>query len=179
MLGELHKDIIRIDAPLKRFMIKFGIGGVEGIDAKRTQLWLQKGTVTFKGKATFAQGCSIRNNGELVFGHTFSGGKNCFISCSKQIIFGNDILTGWNCAVRDSDGHTLLYDGKPQDSFSPVYIGNHVWMAAESHILKGVTIQDNSVVAYRSLVTRAFDQEGILIAGSPAKMIRDSVSWER
>jgi acetyltransferase-like isoleucine patch superfamily enzyme len=178
-LGELHKNQIRIDAPLKLFMIKFGIGGVPGIDAKRSQLWLQSGTVTFKGKATFAQGSSIRNNGELVFGDCFSGGKNIFISCTKQIVFGNDILTGWNCAIRDSDGHTLIYNGEPKEAFKPVYIGNHVWIAAETHVLKGVKILDNSVVAYRSLVVSAFDEEGILIGGSPAKKLQESVNWER
>lgn len=178
-LGELHKGIINIDAPLARFMIKFGIGGVEGVDAKRTQLWLQKGSVTFKGKTTFAKGSSIRNNGELVFGNDFGGGKNCFISCTKQIVFGNDILMGWNCSVRDSDGHTVLYNGEPQEALKPVHIGSHVWLAAESHVLKGVTILDNSVVAYRSLVVSSFDKEGILIGGSPAKMIKESVSWER
>ena len=178
-LGELHKNIVKIDAPITRFMIKFGIGGVAGIDSKRSQLWLQKGNVTFKGKATFAKGSSIRNNGELIFGNCFSGGKNTFISCTKQIVFGNDVLMGWNCSIRDSDGHVIFYSGEPQEAFKPVYIGNHVWLAAESHVLKGVTIMDNSVVAYRSLDINAFDKKGLLIGGSPAKMIKESVSWER
>ena len=176
-LGELHKGIIKIDVPIKRFMIKYGVGGVNGIDSQRSQLWLQKGTITFKGTASFAEGCSIRNNGELIFGNNFGAGKNCFISCSKQIIFGDDILMAWNGTVRDSDGHTVLYEGVPQESFKPVVIGNHVWLAAETHVLKGVRIGNNSIVAYRSLVNKAFDEENILIGGSPAKKIKDSVNW--
>ncbi len=176
-LGELHKGIIRIDAPIKRFMIKYGVGGVNGIDSHRSQIWLQKGTITFKGTAIFGEGCSIRNNGELVFGNNFGAGKNCFISCSKQVVFGNDILMAWNGIVRDSDGHTVLYDGMPQESFKPVFIGNHVWLAAETHVLKGVRIGDNSIVAYRSLVNKAFEEDGILIGGAPAKILRKGVSW--
>ncbi len=176
-LGELHKGIIKIDAPIKRFMIKYGVGGVKGIDSHRSQIWLQKGRITFNGTALFAEGCSIRNNGEIVFGNNFGGGKNCFISCSKQIVFGDDILMAWNGTVRDSDGHTVLYEGVPQESFKPVIIGNHVWLAAETHVLKGVRIGDNSIVAYRSLVNKAFDEEGILIGGSPAKKLKDSVNW--
>lgn len=179
LLGELHKNIVKIDGPIKPFMIKFGIGGVKGIDSNRSQLWLQKGSITFKGKATFAKGSSIRNNGELVFGNNFSAGKNGFISCTKKIVFGNDILTGWNCSVRDSDGHTILYKGEPQESFKPVFIGNHVWLAAESHILKGVKILDNSVIAYRSLVLNTFEKEGLLIGGAPAKVLKESVNWVR
>lgn len=29
------------------FMIKYGLGGVKGIDSNRSQLWLQSGSVTF------------------------------------------------------------------------------------------------------------------------------------
>lgn len=176
-LGELHKGIVKIDAPIRRFMIKYGVGGVKGISSNKSQIWLEKGAVTFKGTANFAEGFSIRCNGDLVFGDNFGGGKNGFISCTKEVTFGNDILMAWNCSVRDSDGHTILYEGEPQDPFKPVQIGNHVWLAAETHVLKGVTIRDNSVVAYRSLVTKAFDKEGILIGGSPAKEIKDSVNW--
>lgn len=177
-LGELHKGIIHIDAPIRRFMIKYGVGGVKGIDSHRSQLWLQNGSITFKGTASFAEGCSIRNNGELVFGDNFGAGKNCFISCSKQVVFGNDILMAWNGTVRDSDGHTVLYEGVPQESFKPVIIGNHVWLAAETHVLKGVRIGDNSIVAYRCLVNKAFDEEGILIGGSPAKKLKENVNWK-
>lgn len=176
-LGELHKGIIRIDAPVNTFMIKYGVGGVKGIDANRSQLWLQNGTITFRGRASFAEGCSIRNNGELVFGDNFGAGKNCFISCSKQVVFGNDILMAWNGTVRDSDGHTVLYDGIPQESSKSIVIGNHVWLAAESHILKGVRIGNNCIVAYKSLVNKPFDEVGILVGGSPAKKIKDGVSW--
>lgn len=177
-IGEIHKGIIRIDVPIKRFMIKIGVGGVKGIDAKKTQLWLQKGVVRFKGTASFAEGCSIRNNGDLIFGNNFGAGKNCFISCTKQVVFGNDILMAWNCAVRDSDGHTVLIDGIPQESLKPVIIEDHVWLAAESHVLKGVHIAKNSIVAYRSLVNKSFDEEGLLIGGSPAKKLRESINWQ-
>ena len=177
-LGELHKGIIKINAPVKCFMIKYGVGGVKGIDSHKSQLWIQKGTVTFKGTASFAEGCSIRNNGELVFGNNFGAGKNCFISCTKQVVFGDDILMAWNGSVRDSDGHTVLYEDIPQEPFKPVIIGNHVWLAAETHILKGVRIGDNCIVAYRSLVNKSFDESSILIGGSPAKKIKESVNWK-
>ena len=177
-LGELHKGIIKIETPVRRFMIKYGVGGVRGISSNKSQIWLEKGTITFKGTASFAEGFSIRNNGNLVFGDNFGGGKNGFISCSKEVIFGRDIMMAWNCSIRDSDGHSILYDGEPQEAFKAVKIGNHVWLAAETHVLKGVTIMDNSVVAYRSLVIKPFDKEGILIGGIPAKEIRDNVNWK-
>lgn len=176
-LGELHKGIINIDAPLRPFMIKFGVGGVDGIDSMKSQLWLQKGSVVFKGQASFAKGCSIRNNGNLSFGDNFGAGKNCFISCTDSISFGNDIMMAWGGTIRDSDGHTICYGGIPQLSSKPVSIGNHVWLAANTTILKGVTIMDNCVVAYGSLVTKTIEEEGILMGGVPAKKLRDNISW--
>ena len=176
-LGELHKGIIKIDAPIKRFMIKYGIGGVKGIDSHRSQLWLQKGSITFKGTASFAEGCSIRNNGELVFGNNFGAGKNCFISCSKQVVFGNDMLMAWNGTVRDSDGHTVLYEGVPQESFKPVIIGNHVWIASNAMICKGVTIGDGAVVAAGAVVRNDVPPH-CLVGGVPAKVLKENVEWK-
>ena len=177
-IGELHKGIFRIEAPIKHFMIKFGFGGVKGIDSFRSQLWIQKGTIRFMGCASFAEGCSIRNNGDLVFGKNFGAGKNCFISCSKNVVFGDDIMMAWNSRVRDSDGHTVLHNGVTQESSKSVHIENHVWIAANVTILKGVTIRCDSVVAYGSIVTKPFEESGILIGGVPAKKLRNEITWK-
>lgn len=46
-------------------------------------------------------------------------------------------------------------------------------------ILKGSVISDDSIVAYRSLITgQKFDQENVIIGGAPAKVIKNSVGWE-
>ena len=46
-------------------------------------------------------------------------------------------------------------------------------------ILKGVTIPDNSIVATGSIVTREFKDKNVLIAGNPAKIIKEGVDWSR
>lgn len=58
-------------------------------------------------------------------------------------------------------------------------IGEHVWIASYVDVLKGVNIPDGSVIAYRSCVTKAFNEKGSLIAGYPAKVIRDNIEWKR
>lgn len=52
-----------------------------------------------------------------------------------------------------------------------VFIGNNVWIAARSIILPGVKIQDNSIVAAGSVVTKDVP-EGVIVAGNPARVIR-------
>ena len=55
--------------------------------------------------------------------------------------------------------------------FAPVYIGKQCWIAANSTILKGVTIGDESVVGAMSLVNKDIPAK-VLAAGVPAKVIR-------
>ena len=43
-------------------------------------------------------------------------------------------------------------------------------------VLKGVTIGNGSVVAARSVVTKDVPP-GVLVAGQPAKIVRENVSW--
>ena len=98
---------------------------------------------------------------------------------SEGITFGENVLLGWNINVRDSDGHMMYHDGQKVPSFKPVYIGNHVWIASCVDILKGVTIPDGSVVAYRSCLTKPFAEKNALIAGYPAKIVRTDIEWEK
>ena len=60
-----------------------------------------------------------------------------------------------------------------------VYIGNHVWVGADALIQKGARISDNSVVATRSIVTKQFDQGNVVIAGVPARIVRENIGWSR
>ena len=46
-------------------------------------------------------------------------------------------------------------------------------------IFKGAVIPDGSVVGAGSLVNKKFEEENILIAGSPAKKIRSDIEWRR
>lgn len=178
VLGAIAGSKIVLNCKPKMFIIKYGLGGVKGINSNTSQLWLQSGTIIFNGAANFAEGCSIRNNGNLTFGKNFGAGKNCFISCADEISFGDDILFAWNGTVRDSDGHNIYVNGQEKSSHKPVHIGNHVWIASEVKILKGVSIPDNCVIALGSVVTKPFNERNILIGGYPAKKLQENVSWK-
>ena len=91
---------------------------------------------------------------------------------------GNDCLFGWNVAVRDSDGHTVLHDGKETPSLDEVLIGSHVWIGAHSDVLKGSVIPDGCIVAYRALVTNKFKTTRCTLAGLPARIVREKIDWK-
>jgi acetyltransferase-like isoleucine patch superfamily enzyme len=76
-------------------------------------------------------------------------------------------------------GHNVYHNGIKKQSQKPFTIGNHVWVCAEAHVLKGVAIGDDSIIAYRSTVTKSFSGNGSLIGGSPATLLGTNYSWGR
>lgn len=57
------------------------------------------------------------------------------------------------------------------DSFSPVCIGDDVWIACNVVILPGVTVGSHSVIGAGSIVTRDVPDYAVAV-GNPAKVLR-------
>lgn len=95
------------------------------------------------------------------------------ISCFTGITIGEGAHIGPDTIIVDSDSHTITPANGPVSA--PISIGDHVWIGTRAMILKGVTIGDGAVVAAASVVTKDV-APGTLVAGSPARYIRD-VTW--
>ena len=83
--------------------------------------------------------------------------------------------------IRNTDSHSILDEnGKRINFASDIIIGHNVWIGIRSTILKGSRIPANSVVAAQAMVTSSLNaQEHSLIAGSPAKVIKSNISWNK
>lgn len=180
-LGTLSRVIELPDDQIHLFMIKFGLGGSDGVNAGKGYFSCGASSrVIFKGSAVFGAGCSLRVDcGLMQFGKKFYANRNCFISCTHKIVFGDDVFLGFNIAVRDSDGHTVLKNGNKKVNLLPVMIGDHVWICSETDILKGSSIGSDCVVSYRSCVFGDFSAPHCLIGGYPARVLQDQISWEQ
>ena len=165
------------------FMVRIGWGGTEGRETgKKNYLLLnEKAYLEFNGKCTMSSGVSlVLDLGKLEIGDNFFCNKNCTISCNDKITIGNNVLFGWNVEVLDSDNHNVMHkDRRKVSDRGAITIGDHVWVAAFSHILKNSVVPDGSVVAYHSLVTKPFAGEKLLLGGSPAKVLEEQVEWEQ
>lgn len=53
-----------------------------------------------------------------------------------------------------------------------VVIGERCWIGMNSVILPGVTLGPGTIVAAGSVVTRSFPQGGVVVAGVPAKVVK-------
>lgn len=180
-LLNLKRGIIEFSeaVKLKPVLVAIGFNGTEEIASQRALLNLSCGKIVFNGGAYFGEGCiiGVSNGGQLIFGKDFSANKNFFVSCNKEIVFGSDCMLGWNVHFFDATGHIIYHNGMVKESFKRIHIGDHVWICAESHILKGVFIPNNSVVAYGSIVTKEFKNTNALYGGSPAKELQNNIQW--
>lgn len=102
--------------------------------------------------------------------------KGSMIECACHISIGDDCLIGRDVLIRDSDGHVI--DNNPNGMTSPVVIEDHVWICSRAMILKGVRIGKGAIVAAGAVVTRDVPA-GCMVAGVPAKVIREKVTWMR
>lgn len=99
------------------------------------------------------------------------------IYAREEISIGNHVLVGANTKILDNDFHPLEVEARNRNDFSkvdcrPVKIGDNVFIGCNCLILKGTEIGEGSVVGAGSVVSGKFPA-GVVIAGNPAKVIRE------
>lgn len=128
--------------------------------------------VLHKGCKLSAWGTDGRAN-ITIGNHTYIGDRT-EIHAGQSVKIGDDCDISWDCCILDRDYHKLDTE---TEVFRPVTIGNHVWIGCNALILKGVTVGDGAVIAAGSVVTRDVPPR-CLVAGNPAKVIREEVTWK-
>ena len=150
--GKLYKDIVKLNFEPKRFSIKFGEQVVDGIpeNTKGYVSMSKDSCIEFDGYAEFAYGISFytKENAYIKIGSDFYCNKNCVIAARKSIKIGNNVLMGWNISIIDSDGgnHLVYENDVLKENKKDIILGNHVWICSCSHIMKGVTIPNDTIV---------------------------------
>lgn len=103
-------------------------------------------------------------------------GEGVFINCACQfqdqgkISIGKDSLIGPKVVIATIN-HGLSPDKRRELRFSPVIIGENVWIGASAVILPGVTIGDNCVIGAGAVVNKDIPKNSVAV-GVPAKIVR-------
>lgn len=140
--------------------------------ADNAQLTLHGDVILYEGV-----GVRITEGARLSIGdHTYIN-RSASIDCTQEITIGDYCAISDNVQILDSDFHPITYNGETSTMSKPVHIGNHVWIGRSAIILKGVTIGDGAIVGAGSVVTRDVPAR-CLVAGNPAKVIRENVDWK-
>lgn len=131
-----------------------------------------------QGSVSFHRGSEVLVHENACFcvgNQTYLNGV--IIDCSDGITIGEYCAIA-DGVIMDNSFHPLTKDGVTKESRCPVRIGNKVWIATNAIILPGVTIGDGAVVAAGSVVTKSVPARCV-VAGVPAKVIKENVDWKK
>ncbi len=97
----------------------------------------------------------------------------------SKIEVGARCLFAYDIEIRCGDSHSILdaQTGKRINPPANVKIGDRVWIGMGAKILKGVELGNDSIVATGAVVAKSVPA-GSIVAGNPAKVVRDGVRWE-
>lgn len=122
----------------------------------------------------FGRGVEIKGWENLVICNNVSIHKDCYIDASGGIVIGNDVSIAHGSSLLSFD-HTWQDELVPIRSnpllFNPIKINSDVWVGCGVRILSGVTVNNRSIIAAGSVVTKNVDAH-CLVAGVPAKVIK-------
>jgi acetyltransferase-like isoleucine patch superfamily enzyme len=164
--ARIHLHMMRAEA-----FIRFPVQGnvLESLDDRRLVIgkntllepncWL---TIADEGHVTIGEGCFL-NIGTM-------------IAAQSEVTIGDHVMFANGCFVSDAshryDDPSMPVTWQGFTSKGPTRIGSDCWCGVNCVITTGVTIGDRCVVGANSVVTRDLP-DGVIAAGSPAKVIRE------
>lgn len=107
----------------------------------------------------------VRNNAECIIGNDSALNSNNFIVARERIELGNNVWLSPNVQIYDHDHDFRIEGGLKENKYttSPVKIGNNVWIGANTVILKGTTIGDNSVIGAGCILKGDYPEGSIIV----------------
>lgn len=127
-------------------------------------------------------GIKIGLNCKLVIGDlvSFTAKPMFHISESTSLVIGDDCMFGSGVSFYTHDYHPI-YDLSTKNRLNiskDIYIGNHVWCANNSVILKGAKIGNGSILGAYSICGSEIP-DNCVAAGNPAEVKRENIFWTR
>lgn len=172
---------IEFDCPVRFAMVRFGFFGEDSEYWKYSKTLLKiRGLVVFAGEVHFGSGVVIRVEKPA----SLRIGNNTRISNRAKLIAYNSITIGpnsriaWETQIIDTTFHLIqeVESGKVFPRDGSVNIGANNWIGNRASIMKGAVTSDFYIVAAGSLCNKDYSgAESILLAGTPAKLIKQGI----
>ena len=176
------KGQVEIKGRIKTGMIQLGVY-IASIYPDRGITFDNSGKIIFNGTYIIGNDSyiSVGDTGVLTIGDNFRASANLRAVCYNRINFGKNILIGWSNIFTDTDFHSVK-TGEEDNciksrGYAPINIGNDVWFAMNSIILKGTQLPPYCIVGAGSLLSKDYTEypEHCLFAGNPARMVKENV----
>jgi len=175
-LMQKFRNKIRIDSDLDLFIANNAkiVDCDIRVMGKNIQLTIEEGSVLRHTQIEI-----LGDNSAIVIGKNCIVGHGCYFSAKegKRVTIKDDCMLSRNVKIMTSDGHHIFQEGKLIKHAKDITFEEHVWLADNVTILKVVRVGNNSVVGINSTVTKDVPHSSI-IAGNPAKVVKDEIVWE-
>lgn len=140
-------------------------------------------------------GVSLHNS-KIRVGFSNCPVENCIIKIGAKTIFnsvliqlgesdslveiGSECLFSHGIEINCTDHHSIFNENNELINIGKyVKIGSHVWVCKNVTVMKNTKIPDGCILAEGCIVTKVFDDENCIIAGNPAKVVKENIRWER
>lgn len=175
--------------------IKKDIIGKDNVIEIRNGCFLRGTRIRIRGnnnRIVFDENCDVGINSSFwmegnditIFigaGSTFTHAIHfCAQENGVSIRVGKDCMFSNNITVRTSDSHPI-FDLQTEERINKakdVVIGNHVWVAPNTKILKGAQIDDGAIIGSDTMVNRHVPANTLAV-GHPATIVKQNVKWTR
>lgn len=164
---------IQVPRGCRLFIGKSHVAGPCSLDMRRNA----RLTVNGCGRVSIVAGTRILilADARLEIGSETTINFSSAITCGKHISIATNCAISWNVNILDGNFHEMIVAGVPRPRHRPVRIGTNVWIGT-GVIVNGATIGDGAVVGAGSVVVSDVPSK-VLVAGNPARVIREDVSW--
>lgn len=144
---------------------------------QRTQLEKMFGKLGIDSCIVAPFWCDYGYNIEI--GNKFYANHGCVILDGAKVRFGNHVFIGPYCGFYTS-GHPIDSErrNKGLEYAYPITVGNNVWFGASVHVMPGVTIGNDVVIASGSIVKKDIPDR-VVAGGNPCKVIRSITEQDK
>lgn len=177
-LGRLRGNLSKVSAALRARIKLRNCSAVGALTQVRGRVLVHSGGTISLGKRVRLYGEQVPIELAALPGAVVSIGDRTVINAGTSICAHRSVQIGANCGIgnycliMDTDFHIVGdYEQIRRPEPSPVVIGDNVWIAARSIIMKGVTIGDGAVVCAGSVVATNV-APNTMVGGSPARLIQ-------
>ena len=74
---------------------------------------------------------------------------------------------------------SIIFTSKKDLINGDIVVDDHVWIGMRSMVLKNTIIGKNCIVGAASVCNKEYGKDNCLIAGNPAKIVKENVNWSR
>lgn len=129
-----------------------------------------------KNYCFFPSNCIVGNSRRIYIGkNSVIGRQFSYFNGSGGIYIGNYVRCAPNVALLS--GNHDLYDHRKTIG-KPIKIGDYSWIGFGARVMAGVELGPRTIVAANAVVTKSFPEGYCVLAGVPAKKIKELVPEE-